>query len=79
MAKFNQNSLKQKKYRATLNRIAKKDGTYGNGDGLDHHERKGGSVVLESARKNRGRKGEGGRKKGVPHDYPENRKKSKKQ
>lgn len=73
MAKFNQDSLKQKKYRATLNKLNRKSGDYGDGDGYDRSHQPDGSTKKEKASKNRGRKGEGGRKKGVPHKYPKKR------
>ena len=73
MAKFNQSSLKQKKYRATLNKLNRKSGDYGDGDGQDRAHNSDGSTKKQKASKNRGRKGEGGRKKGVSHNYPKKR------
>ena len=61
-------SISQKR----LNRHNRKNGTYGNGDGKDASH-KGGGIVKESPKKNRGRAGEGGRKKGVKHKYPKTR------
>jgi hypothetical protein len=58
--------------RALLNRHNRKNKTYGNGDGLDASH-KGGKIVKESPSLNRGRTGEGGRKKGVKHNYPKKR------
>lgn len=65
--------LQAQKKRALLNLINRKSGNYGNGDNLDVSHRKDGSTRLEKASKNRGRKGEGGRKVGVSHDYPQKR------
>ena len=59
--------------RATLNRINRQSGDYGNGDGLDQAHQPDGSTKKEKKGKNRARKGEGGRKKGVGHNYPKNR------
>ena len=65
------NSKKAKLKRAMLGRLNYKMGE--EGDGKDVSHQKDGSVKLEKASKNRGRKGEGGRKKGVPHNYPKKR------
>ena len=65
------NSKKAKLKRAMLGRLNYKMGE--EGDGKDVSHQKDGSVKLEKASKNRGRKGEGGRKKGVPHNYPKQR------
>lgn len=50
----------RKKYRAELNRINRKNGTYGNGDGLDASHTSLGTVVMEkqsiNRARNRGRK-----------------------
>lgn len=46
-------SKKRKKYRAELNRINRKNGTYGNGDGLDWDH---GTRGLMRASKNRAKK-----------------------
>tara|TARA_B100001564_G_scaffold315660_1_gene290514 strand:+ start:1011 stop:1247 length:237 start_codon:yes stop_codon:yes gene_type:complete len=43
--------------RAALNKENRKRGTYGNGDGKDVSHRKNGKTFLESASKNRARKG----------------------
>ena len=45
----------QKKKRAELNRINRKKGTYGNGDGKDVSHCKGGGTKMEKASKNRAR------------------------
>ena len=47
----------QIKKRAALNKENRKRGTYGNGDGKDVSHRKNGKTFLESASKNRARKG----------------------
>jgi len=49
-------SNKAKNKRANLNKINRKKGTYGNGDGKDVSHMSDGSVVLESPSKNRGNK-----------------------
>jgi len=64
----------RRKKRARLNKYNRDKGTYGNGDGKDASHKGGKIVGFEDASKNRGRKGEGGRKKGVKHKYPKNRK-----
>lgn len=74
MAKFNQNSLKQKKYRAVLNKFNREQGTYGNHDGKDASHGKDGKLKMRKAGSNRGDKKDGGRKPGAPHDYPKKRK-----
>ena len=66
-------SKKARAKRAALNRHNRKEGDYGNGDGKDASH-KSGKIVKESPKKNRGRTGEGGRKKGVKHKYPKRRK-----
>ena len=43
--------------RAALNKENRKRGTYGNGDGKDVSHKKNGKTFLESASKNRARKG----------------------
>ncbi len=68
---YDPNSKKAKLQRAMLGRLNYKMGE--EGDGKDVSHQKDGSVKLEKASKNRGRKGEGGRKKGVPHNYPKKR------
>jgi hypothetical protein len=50
------NNPKAKNKRAKLNKINRKKGTYGNGDGKDVSHMSDGSVVLESPSKNRGNK-----------------------
>lgn len=70
---YDQSSLAAKKKRATLNKLNRQSGDYGNGDGEDRSHQPDGSTKKEKASKNRGRKGEGGRKKGVPHKYPKKR------
>lgn len=50
-----------KKDRAALNAYNHKQGTYGNGDGLDASHMGGKIVGFETEHENRGRKGEGGR------------------
>ncbi len=50
----------RKKYRAELNRVNRKKGTYGNGDGKDvSHTTKKGYYVMEKAASNRARNGHG--------------------
>lgn len=68
-------SKKAKKKRAVLNKHNRAKGTYGNGDGLDASH-KGGKIVSEKPKTNRGRKGEGGRVKGKKHKYPARRRSS---
>ena len=68
---YDPSSIKAKKYRATLNRINRKSGKKGDGKDVSHQP--DGSTKTEKASKNRGRKGEGGRKKGVGHNYPKKR------
>jgi len=62
-----QSSDKMKKYRAKLNKYNRKHGTYGNHDGLDASHHNGKITEFEASSKNKGRKGEGGRRKGVRH------------
>tara|TARA_Y100000593_G_scaffold41629_1_gene79805 strand:- start:2024 stop:2278 length:255 start_codon:yes stop_codon:yes gene_type:complete len=54
---------KKSPYRAKLNKINRKKGTYGNGDGKDVSHKGNGKVVLEDSSKNKSRK-EKSRKKG---------------
>jgi len=62
-AQFNKKRSQVKK-RVQDNRYNRQKGTYGNGDGKDASH-KGGSIKgFESASKNRGRLGEGNRKRG---------------
>ena len=68
---YDPSSKKAKLKRAMLGRLNYKMGK--EGDGKDVSHQKDGSVKLEKASRNRGRKGEGGRKKGVPHNYPKKR------
>tara|TARA_R110002020_G_scaffold11064_2_gene42082 strand:+ start:468 stop:866 length:399 start_codon:yes stop_codon:yes gene_type:complete len=51
-----QSSPQAKKKRATLNKINRDKGTYGNNDNLDVSHMKGGGVKLEHQSKNRGNK-----------------------
>ena len=53
-AKYNKKPA-QKKKRAELNRINRKKGTYGNGDGKDVSHCKGGGTKMEKASTNRAR------------------------
>lgn len=75
-----QSSDKAKKDRAKRNkarREAIKSGKAKKGDGKDVHHTNGinsNKTKVISASKNRGKKGEGGRKKGVKHNYPSKRK-----
>ena len=57
-----------------LNRYNREKGTYGNGDGKDASHCGDKITGFVTASTNRGKKGEGGRKKGVKHNYPKNRK-----
>jgi hypothetical protein len=52
--KFNKKPSQRKK-RAELNRYNRKNGTYGNGDGLDASHKNGKIIGLEPQSKNRGR------------------------
>ena len=64
---------KRKKDRYKL----EKGGKVSKGDGLEVHHACGidsNELTVVSAKKNRGKKGEGGRKKGVEHNYPKKRK-----
>tara|TARA_S200002703_G_scaffold145096_1_gene139229 strand:+ start:123 stop:329 length:207 start_codon:yes stop_codon:yes gene_type:complete len=63
--------MKALKKRRILEKLNDKMGKEGDGKDVSHQS--DGSVKLEKASKNRGRKGEGGRKKGVPHNYPKKR------
>lgn len=51
-----QSGGKAKKYRAALNRFNRKEGTYGNGDGLDASHKGGKIVGFEAEGRNRGRR-----------------------
>ncbi len=62
-----QSSTKMKKYRASLNKYNRQHGTYGNGDNLDASHKHGKIVGYESSHTNKGRTGEGGRKRGRHH------------
>lgn len=62
-AKFNKKRSQVKK-RVQDNKYNRDHGTYGNGDGKDASHKGGKITKFESAKKNRGRKGEGNRKKG---------------
>ena len=55
-AKFG-SKIKAKKYRAKLNQINRRKGTYGNGDGKDLSHTKKGNLVQEPESDNRARKG----------------------
>ena len=68
---YDPSSKKAKIKRAMLGRLNYKMGKEGDGKDVSHQP--DGSVKLEKASRNRGRKGEGGRKKGVPHNYPKKR------
>jgi|TARA_R110000803_G_scaffold46425_9_gene97492 hypothetical protein len=57
--------------RVKLNAHARKKGGPA-GPGKDYSHKDGG-IVPESSSVNRGRSGEGGRKKGIPHKYPAKR------
>jgi hypothetical protein len=61
-AKYNAKSG-PKKRRALLNKINRKKGTYGNGDGLDNSHTSKGKTVKEKASKNRRRNGNDGKSK----------------
>jgi hypothetical protein len=52
--KYNRKSMQIKK-RSELNKINRKAGTYGNGDGNDVSHKKDGSTFMEKASKNRAR------------------------
>lgn len=54
---------KAKKRRAQLNKINRKKGTYGNGDGLDNSHTSSGKTVKEKANSNRRRNGRDGKSK----------------
>jgi hypothetical protein len=62
-AKFNKKRDQVKK-RVQDNKYNRDNGTYGNGDGKDASHKGGKITRLESVKSNRGRKGEGNRKKG---------------
>lgn len=51
----------RKEYRAKLNKANRKDGTYGNGDGMDKSHTKSGKLVKESQKSNRSRNGQNGK------------------
>lgn len=61
-AKYNRKPT-QKKRRAALNKINRRKGTYGNGDGLDVSHKKNGKTTLEKASTNRRRNGRNGKSK----------------
>lgn len=61
-------------YRSKLNKYNRSKGTYGNRDGKDASHEGGGRMSMVSESKNRGRRGEGGRKRGKSHNYPKDRK-----
>ncbi len=50
-----QSTEERRKYRVELNKANRKDGTYGNGDGMDKSHTKSGKLVNESQSKNRAR------------------------
>ena len=52
-----------KKRRALLNKINRKKGTYGNGDGMDNSHTSKGKTVKEKAASNRKRNGRNGKSK----------------
>ena len=52
-----------KKRRALLNKINRRKGTYGNGDGMDNSHTSKGKTVKEKASKNRRRNGNNGKYK----------------
>ena len=54
---------KAKKRRAELNKINRRKGTYGNGDGLDNSHTSKGRTVKEKASANRRRNGRNGKSK----------------
>ena len=54
---------KAKKRRAELNKINRRAGTYGNGDGLDNSHTSKGKTVKEKASANRRRNGRNGKSK----------------
>lgn len=54
---------KAKKRRAQLNKINRRKGTYGNGDGLDNSHTSKGRTVKEKASANRRRNGNNGKSK----------------
>lgn len=54
---------KAKKRRAQLNKINRRKGTYGNGDGLDNSHTSKGRTVKEKASTNRRRNGNNGKSK----------------
>jgi hypothetical protein len=56
-------SEKRKKYRTLLNKINRKKGTYGNGDGKDESHTKSGKTVQEKQSTNRARNGKGSKPK----------------
>jgi hypothetical protein len=48
-------SDERKKYRAFLNKVNRRMGTYGNGDGMDASHTKSGRIVMENESDNRAR------------------------
>lgn len=56
-------TTKQKKYRASLNKANREDGTYGKmtGMGMDRSHTKSGKMILELRRINRSRNGQNGK------------------
>jgi len=61
-------------YRSALNKEHRKNKKSKKGDGKDASHGKDGKISLVAEGENRGRSGEGGRKKGKSHNYPANRK-----
>lgn len=65
--KLYQSSRKRKRYRAELNKYNRDHGEYGSGNHTDASHKNGKIIGYESEHVNRGRAGEGGRRKGVRH------------
>jgi hypothetical protein len=72
-----QKSAKRRKYRANLNKYNRDHGTYGNGDGKDASHHNGKITGFEDEHTNKGRAGEGGRRKGVKHIFHKRRRSKK--
>lgn len=68
-----QKSAKRRKYRAELNKYNRDRHTYGNGDGKDASHHHGKITGFENEHDNKGRAGEGGRRKGVRHVFHKRR------
>jgi hypothetical protein len=70
-------SPEKRKYRSELNKYNRAKGVYGNGDGKDASHHHGKITGFEDEHTNKGRAGEGGRRKGVKHVFHKRRRSKK--